>query len=238
VAAGAAACPAHLSRGSSRACSEVPKAKRSVGRDKRRGIAACGQVLASNDATSGRGRAIPSVTGRYLSARRAASGLRSIGMDPFVARGAPCASRRIHRIPSPGQGIDASRSARRRVIDDAGNADRIVSGWSRTNARWCRVTGRTRTQYTRRSAVRPQDSSSACRFACSSRTIPSRLATRDSTSRSTHASGESRRRSIDRRPGPGTAASTVACRRGSRSRNRRSTIRAWTASRMSAGEPS
>ncbi len=238
MAAGAAACPAHLSRGSSRACSEVPKAKRSVGRDKRRGIAACGQVLASNDATSGRGRAIPSVTGRYLSARRAASGLRSIGVDPFVARGAPYASRSIHRIPSPGQGIDASRSARRRVIDDAGNADRIVSGWSRTNARWCRVTGRTRTQYTRRSAVRPQDSSSACRFACSSRTIPSRLATRDSPSRGTHASGRVETE-VDR-----SAAGTWDCRFDGglptriSLRNRRSTIRAWTASRMSAGEPS
>ncbi len=131
----------------------------------------------------------------------------------------------------------------------AGNAALIVAGWAATRARWWRVGGSTSTAWTRRTRVvlatgsaspavaafgmPAASTATADRFSWHSRMIASSAWTCVSTSNRTVSAPRSRRRSVDRRPGPGTGASTRARQLGCRSRTNASTIRAWAASWMS-----
>jgi hypothetical protein len=171
---------------------------------------------------------------RSVGARRA----RPRACDPARYERAPEDSRPIQRIPSPGHGTDSSLNARRNSGDGDGNAARMISGWSRAIERCWRVDGSASTTWIARARPATDASSNAWRLMCSSRTISSRLPTRVSTSIKTVSVGSSRRRSIDRRPGPGTAASIVGRQRRSQLRRILSMIRAWAASRMSAPDPS
>ena len=170
------------------------------------------------------------VSERWL--RRGAGVQRRAVRSPLV-REAPVA-RLIHRSPSPGQGFEVSRMAASSSLDGAGKAAAMVRGRSRTIAAWWRVRGSPRTtKMGRSSPVLRLAPANASRLEWSSRMISSRLPTRVSTSIKTMARGLARHRSTERRPAPGTAASTRRRQKGPAIVRIHSTIGAWARSRTS-----